>query len=68
VGRSVVVRREVNHNSNPPIVEKNGGLDNTSTYFGMIPKRKIGIVILINRGENNPAELGRRILRALAAR
>src|SRR5215475_2778730 len=59
---------EVNHNSNPPIVEKNGGLDNASTYFGMIPKRKIGIVILINRGENNPAELGRRILRALAAR
>jgi beta-lactamase class C len=49
-------------------VEKNGGLDNTSTYFGMIPKRKIGIVVLINRGENNPAELGRRILRALAAR
>lgn len=59
---------EVNHNSKPPIVEKNGGLDNSSTYVGMIPKRKIGIVILINRGENNPAELGRRILRALAAR
>ena len=52
---------EINLNATP-IVEKNGGLNNSSTYIGMIPSAKIGIVILTNRGELNPAEVGRRIL------
>jgi beta-lactamase class C len=57
---------EVNTNDTP-IVEKSGGLDNSSTYIGLIPNRKIGIVILSNRGNQYPAEIGRRILLDLAA-
>jgi beta-lactamase class C len=52
---------EINLNATP-IVEKNGGLNNSSTYIGLVPSAKIGIVILTNRGELNPAETGRRIL------
>jgi beta-lactamase class C len=52
---------EINLNATP-IIEKNGGLNNSSTYIGMVPSAKIGIVILTNRGELNPAEVGRRIL------
>jgi beta-lactamase class C len=52
---------EINLNATP-IVEKNGGLNNSSTYIGMVPSAKTGIVILTNRGELNPAEVGRRIL------
>jgi len=57
---------EVNKNEGP-VVEKNGGLDNSSTHIGMIPGRKIGIVILSNRGNQAPNEVGRRILVELAA-
>lgn len=56
---------EINLNATP-IVEKNGGLNNSSTYIGLVPSGKIGIVILTNRGEQNPAEVGRRILLQLA--
>jgi len=52
---------EINLNATP-IVEKNGGLNNSSTYIGIVPSAKTGIVILTNRGELNPAEVGRRIL------
>lgn len=58
---------EVNYNNNPPIVEKNGGLNNSSTYIGLIPEQHLGIVILTNRGNQNPAEAGRVILHALSA-
>ena len=58
---------EINDNSEPPIVEKNGGLNNSSTYIGMMPQRQLGIVILVNRGSQDPAEIGRRILEELAA-
>jgi beta-lactamase class C len=57
---------EINKND-IPIVEKNGGLDNTSTYIAMIPSRKIGIVILSNRGNQAPHDVGRRILAELAS-
>jgi beta-lactamase class C len=57
---------EINFNGEPPIVEKNGGLNNSSTYIGMIPARKLGIVILANRGDQDPAEVGRRIMWKLA--
>jgi beta-lactamase class C len=57
---------EINFNGDPPIVEKNGGLNNSSTYIGMIPARKLGIVILANRGDQDPADVGRRILWRLA--
>lgn len=52
----------------PAIVEKYGGLNNASAYIGMMPSRKLGIVILGNRGNQYPNEVGRRILLELAAR
>lgn len=58
---------EINFNATP-IIEKNGGLDSSSTYIGMIPSAKIGLVILTNRGNQDPAEIGRRLLLQLAAR
>ena len=57
---------EVNLNAATPIVEKNGGLDNSSTYVGMMPGRKLGVVILSNRGNQDPASVGRQILLELA--
>src|SRR5215475_7654194 len=51
----------------PTITEKYGGLNNASAYIGMMPRRKLGIVILGNRGNQYPNEAGRRILLELAA-
>jgi beta-lactamase class C len=48
------------------IVDKNGGLNNTTTYFGMIPKERLGVVILINRGDLNGRDIGHAILLRLA--
>ena len=47
-------------------VDKNGGLNNTSTYIGMIPDRGLGVVILCNRGKVPATRIGRQILLALA--
>jgi beta-lactamase class C len=58
---------EVNAFGGPPIVDKPGGLDNASSYIGLMPSRKIGVVILSNRGNQYPHELAReRLLPALA--
>jgi beta-lactamase class C len=35
------------------IIDKNGGLPNTSTYIGFAPQRKLGVVILVNRGDQH---------------
>jgi beta-lactamase class C len=51
----------------PTITEKYGGLNNASAYIGMMARRKLGIVILGNRGNQYPNEIGRRILLELAA-
>jgi beta-lactamase class C len=59
---------EVNYETEPPIVEKIAGLNNTSGYMGMIPARKLGIVILANRGSLAANTMGRRILTELARR
>ena len=57
---------EVNDLGGPPIIDKPGGLDNASTYVGMVPSRKLGVVILSNRGNRYPHELAReRLLPAL---
>jgi len=48
------------------IIDKNGGLNNTSTYIGFAPQRKIGVVILVNRGRQNATIYGRQIIHALA--
>jgi len=49
------------------IVDKNGGLNNTTTYIGMIPEKRLGVVILMNRGETDGRDFGRAILLRLAA-
>jgi beta-lactamase class C len=48
------------------IIDKNGGLDNTSTYIGFAPQRKLGVVVLVNRGKQHATGIGRQILHALA--
>src|SRR5437762_1985399 len=48
------------------ILDKNGGLNNTSTYIGFAPQRKLGVVILLNRGKKHATGIGRQILHALA--
>ncbi len=50
---------EVNEFGGPTIVDKPGGLDNASTYVGLVPSRKLGVVILSNRGNQYPHELAR---------
>jgi hypothetical protein len=57
------------HITRPPlIIEKNGGLNNTTSYIGMMPGEKLGILILSNRGSNNAgARIGRRIMLGLVA-
>src|SRR5947207_9066283 len=48
------------------IIDKNGGLNNTSTYIGFVPQRKISVVILVNRGKQRATIYGRQIIHALA--
>jgi beta-lactamase class C len=43
----------------PTIVDKPGGLNNASAYIGLVPERRIGIVILANRGDVHPFEAAR---------
>ena len=51
---------------NLTIIDKNGGLNNTSTYIGFAPQRKLGIVILVNRGKQHATGIGRQTIHALA--
>jgi len=44
------------------IVDKNGALDNTSSYIGIAPDRRLGLVIMTNRGDQYVAKVGRRTL------
>jgi beta-lactamase class C len=48
------------------VVDKPGGLNNSSTYIGLVPAQELGLVILMNRGNQYPHEFGRRFLVALA--
>ena len=43
----------------PTIVDKPGGLNNSSAYIGLVPERRIGLVILANRGDVHPFEAAR---------
>ena len=54
------------HHREPTIIDKNGGLNNSTTYIGMIPQRRLGVVLLINRGELNGRDYGQPILLRLA--
>jgi len=51
---------------NLTILDKNGGLPNTSTWIGFTPQRHIGVVVLCNRGKQPATKIGRQILHALA--
>jgi beta-lactamase class C len=55
------------HHVGLPIIDKNGGLNNTTTYVGMIPEKRLGVVILMNRGDANGRDFGHAILLRLAA-
>ncbi len=59
---------EVLRESEQTIVEKSGGLNNTSIYIGMIKPARVGIVVLANRGDQETIAIGRRILIDLARR
>jgi beta-lactamase class C len=51
----------------PLVVEKNGGLNSTTTYIAIMPREKLGVVILSNWGsENAGARIGRRTMLRLA--
>ncbi|UWU80439.1 serine hydrolase [Bradyrhizobium huanghuaihaiense] len=57
---------ETVHLPDVTVVDKPGGLNNASGYLGLVPARRIGIVLLANRGEY-PHEIARyKILPALA--
>ncbi len=57
---------QVVSSGNLTIIDKNGGLPNTSTYIGFAPQQKLGVVILVNRGKQHATKIGRQILHALA--
>ena len=58
---------EINDYGGPLIIDKPGGLNNASAYIGMVPSKKLGIILLANRGEQHLHEVARqRILPALA--
>jgi beta-lactamase class C len=50
---------ETDHANSITIVDKPGGLDNASAYVGLVPERKLGIVLLVNRGDAYPFETAR---------
>jgi len=57
---------ETVHLPDATVVDKPGGLNNASGYMGLVPARRIAIVLLANRGEY-PHEIARyKILPALA--
>lgn len=57
---------EIDDSGGTTLVDKNGGLNNASAYMGMMPARKLGIVVLCNRGGIDVAQAGRRALRRLS--
>ncbi len=57
---------EVEDHDGIVVVDKPGGLNNSSTYIGLVPAQKLGLVILMNRGNQHPHEFGRQFLVELA--
>jgi beta-lactamase class C len=66
--RTQALAWEINDFGGPRSVDKPGGLNNSSTYIGMVPERKLGIVILANRGGHKLYEMGRQSLLPALAR
>jgi beta-lactamase class C len=48
------------------VINKNGGLTGFTSYIGWIPEKKIGVVILTNKGKARPTAVGRYLLTALS--
>jgi beta-lactamase class C len=59
---------EITNLGGPTIVDKPGGIDNASAYVGMVPDKRLGIVILVNRGDRNPHEVARNVVLPALAR
>jgi beta-lactamase class C len=57
---------EIDNSVAPTLIDKNGGLNNTSAYMGMMPDRRLAIVVLSNRAGIDVAQAGRRALRLLS--
>ena len=57
---------QVVRNGDITLVDKNGGLSNAATYIGMIPQKRLGIVVLSNCGREPATRIGRQIMLALA--
>jgi beta-lactamase class C len=57
---------QVVRNGDITFVDKNGGLSNTATYIGMVPQKRLGIVVLSNCGREPATRIGRQIMLALA--
>jgi beta-lactamase class C len=53
---------EINNTNGLTIIDKPGGLNNASAYLGLVPGRKVALVILSNRGDVYPHELARATL------
>jgi beta-lactamase class C len=53
---------EINEYGGPRIIDKPGGLNNSSTYIGIVPERRLGVVILANRGNQSIYEIARHVL------
>lgn len=48
------------------VINKNGGVTGFTSYIGWIPEKKIGIVILTNKGKARSTAVGRYLLTALS--
>ena len=59
---------EINDFGGPIIVDKPGGLNSSSTYIGMVLERRLGVVILSNRGGQDLYEMARESLVPALAR
>jgi hypothetical protein len=51
---------------NLTIIDKNGGLPSTSINIGLVPQRRLGVVILSNRCQQHATKVVRQILHARA--
>lgn len=51
---------EIENSFGTTIVDKPGGLNNASAYIGLVPEQKIGIAILVNRGDAFPFDAARK--------
>lgn len=54
---------EIDDTHAPRLIDKNGGLNNASAYMGMMPARRLGIVVLCSHGGVDVAQAARHVIR-----